>query len=303
MARMKRTLRWIALAAGIAAASAAASAADLIEQVESYYNSIFVYRSGTYVTLAFGHEGRTYLESQRNTADLLELPFPYTRRFTAAAAYAPKLERLLMVGMGGGSTSWYLHAYIPQAEVTSVELDPEMVRLAEKYYGLKSKPNFAVVEQDGRLFLMRDENSYDVILLDAYRGPFVPFHLLTREFYEIVKAHLEPGGFVAQNIEPSTMLFDSTYATLLSVFDTVDFYPSGGNSIAIAYDGPRRSDEELMEMARRRQAQYGFRYDLPDLVASRRSHELPGEEIEVLTDDFAPVNLLQAIEVHNRKWE
>jgi spermidine synthase len=99
------------------------------------------------------------------------------------------------------------------------------------------------------------------------------------------------------------MLFDSTYATLLSVFDTVDFYPSGGNSIAIAYDGPRRSDEELMEMARQRQAQYGFRYDLPELVASRRSHELPGEEIEVLTDDFAPVNLLQAIEVHNRKWE
>jgi spermidine synthase len=280
-----------------------AAAADLLEQVESYYNSIFVYQSRSYVTLAFGHEGRTYVESQRNTEDLLELPVEYTRSFTAALAYAQNLERLLMIGMGGGSTSWYMHSHMPDASITAVELDPDIVRLAEKYYDLVEQPNFDIVEADGRLFLMRDENLYDIIFVDAYRGPFVPFHLLTQEFYEIAKQRLQPGGFLAQNVEPSTMLFDSSHATLLSAFDTVDFFRASGNVIAVAYDGPRRPIEDLMQQAITRQTEYGFRYDLPELVAQRRTRETPADDIEVLTDDFAPVNILRAIEVHNRKWD
>jgi len=304
-----RFARTIAVAAAflavatIAASAKSARAADLIERVESHYNSIFVLQSGIYVTLAFGHEGRTYTESHRNTADLLELPLHYTRALTAAMAYAPDTSSLLMIGMGGGSTSWYLHEHMPDAAVTAVELDPEIVRLAEKYYGLREEPNFEIVTSDGRLFLLRDDDKYDVVFIDAYRGPFVPFHLLTTEFYEIVKTRLKPGGIVAQNIEPSTMLFDSSHATLAAVFDTVDFIHGGGNVVAMAYDGPRRTDEELRARAAERQAQFDFRYPLVDLVAERRRLVPEGEAAEPLTDDFAPVNILRAVEVHNRKWE
>lgn len=287
----------------ICALSTAAPAAEPIETVESHYNSIYVFQQGTYVTLAFGHKSRRYVESRRNTEDLLELPVEYTRALTAPLAYAEKLESLLIIGMGGGSTSWYLHKHLPDATVTAVELDPEMIRLADKYFGMKPGPGLEIVEADGRLFLVRDKTQRDVIFIDAYRGPFVPFHLLTKEFYELVKSRLAPGGVVAQNIEPSTMLFDSTYATLLEVFDQVDFIPGRGNVIAIAYDGERRAELDLMRAGRERQNAFGLRYKLTRMIGARRRHEKPGDDVKALTDDFAPVNILNAIEVHNRKWE
>lgn len=287
----------LALVAGQAVAS------ELIETVESHYNSIYVIKDRSYVTLAFGHEERRYTESRRNTEDLLELPVSYTQTMTAALAYPETLENFMMIGMGGGSISWYLHKHIPKATVTAIELDGAMIELAEKYFDMKPEPGLEIVEADGRLALVRDKRKHDIVLIDAYRGPFVPFHLLTREFYELVKSRLKPGGIIAQNIEPTTMLFDSTYATLLTVFDQVDFIPSSGNVVAIAYDGERRPELDLMRAARERQKKYGLRYPLTRMIGARRRHEAPGDDVEPLTDDFAPVNQLKAIKVHNRKWE
>ena len=295
-----RTLLALSLCLGTAGTL---RASELLETVESHYNSIFVFQNSTYITLAFGHKTRRYVESQRNTADLLELPVAYTKAMTAALAYIDTPDDLLMIGMGGGSITWYLHNHIPEASITAVELDPEMIRLAEKYYELKPQPNYNIVEADGRLFLVRDKKSYDLIFIDAYRGPFVPFHLLTREYYELVKKRLKPGGIVAQNVEPSTMLFDSTYATLLQTFETVDFIPGGGNVIAVAYDGPRRDTADLMLAAEKHEAKYKLRYKLGPMIERRKRHEKPGEDIKPLTDDFAPVNILKAVKVHNRKWQ
>ena len=134
----------------------------------------------------------------------------------------------------------YLHQYMPDAHVRVSELDPDVIELARKHFQLRENDRYRVFAMDGRLFLRRQQAQFDVILVDAYRGPFVPFHLLTREFYELAKKRLAPGGVVAQNVEPSTMLFDSAVATMRAVFETVDMYPGGGNVVVVAYDGPRR---------------------------------------------------------------
>ena len=301
---MKRPIRAVLSTIAVTIMLAAhVGASELLETVESHYNSIFVFKDRTRITLAFGHKQRRYVESTRNTEDLLELPVRYTQTMTAALAYPETLDSFLMIGMGGGSISWYLHKHLPEASVTAVELDAVMIDLAEKYFGMKPEPGLKIVEADGRLHLVRDDTRHDIILIDAYRGPFVPFHLLTKEFYALVKSRLKPGGIVAQNIEPSTMLFDSTHATLLEVFDQVDFIPSSGNVVAIAYDGDRRPELELMRAARERQKIYGLRYPLTRMIGARRRHEKPGDEVKALTDDFAPVNVLKEIKVHNRKWE
>ena len=298
--------RFKSAALGLAALALLAGqvfASELIETVESHYNSIYVFKDRSYVTLAFGHQERRYTESRRNTEDLLELPVKYTQTMTASLAYPDTLESFLIIGMGGGSISWYLHKHVPEATVTAIELDAAMIELAEKYFQMVPEPGLEIVEADGRLALVRDERKHDIILIDAYRGPFVPFHLLTKEFYELVKSRLKPGGIIAQNIEPTTMLFDSTYATLLTVFDQVDFIPSSGNVVAIGYDGERRPELDLMRAARERQKKYDLRYPLTRMIGARRRHEVPGDDVEALTDDFAPVNQLKAIQVHNRKWE
>ena len=277
------------------------AADDPIETIESIYNTILIFRRGDLITLSFGYNKRLYTESVYNTANKAELPVTYTRYMTAALAYRPEAEKLLEVGFGGGRTAWYLHSHLPELEVTSVELDPEVIRMAKKYFDVEEAENFKIAEGDGRIFMLKTDETYDVILVDAYRGPFVPFHLLTREFYQLAKRRLAEGGVLAQNIEPTTMLFDAAAATLQDVFDQVEFFVAGGNVVSVAYDGPRRSQESLMQAAEALQGSQGFYHPLPEMLADRRVlAEFP--EREPLTDDFAPVESLKAIEQHNRKW-
>ena len=123
----------------------------------------------------------------------------------------------------------------------------------------------------------------------------------TKEFYTLVKSRLAPGGVVVQNIEPSTMLFDSATATLNSVFPSVDLYEGGGNVVAIGYDGPSLRQADLLARAAKVQERYNLRYDLRTMIATRRVLQRPSGKI--LTDDFAPVETMRAIEQRNEKWK
>ncbi len=279
---------------------------NLLESKESLYNNIYVYSEPPYVSMTFGHNRRIYTESMYNTHDDRDLPVDYTRYMTASLMYAKDVHSILEIGFGGGRTSWYLHRFLPNVSVTSVELDPAVLELAKKYFGIRDEPNFQVVNRDGRLFLSESKDKYDIILIDAYRGPFVPFHLLTREFYQIVKDHLAAGGVVAQNIEPSTMLFDSAVKTINAVFPQLEFYKADGNIVTVAYDGAERKVEDLAAVAHDRDKAYGLRYSLTDMLNQRRRIDIAGGQVidasaKVLTDDFAPVETLKSIEKHNRK--
>jgi spermidine synthase len=301
------------LAAGLAASAAFASSVqaqaprELVESRESLYNNIYVYREGPYLSMTFGFNRTIYTESTYNTRDDRDLPIEYTRYMTESLVYAKTVNSVLEIGFGGGRTSWYLHRFLPDVKVTSVELDPTVVELSRKYFGVKDEPNFQVVNRDGRIFLNESKDRYDIILIDAYRGPFVPFHLLTKEFYQLVKDHLAEGGVVAQNVEPSTMLFDSAVKTVNAVFPQLDLYPAEGNVVVVAYDGPARSKEELAKAAAARQDEYKLRYSLSDMLSARKAYPAEaGSAIDpnakLLTDDFAPVESLKAIQQHNRKW-
>jgi spermidine synthase len=284
---------------------AEANGRALLQSRESLYNNIYIYREGPYVSMTFGFNRRIYTESIFNTLDDRDLPVPYTRFMTAGIIYAQNLQSILEIGFGGGRTAWYLHRFLPDARVTSVELDPDVIALSRQYFGIRDEPNFQVVNADGRTFLANAKGRYDIILIDAYRGPFVPFHLLTQEFYHLIKDHLAEGGVVVQNVEPSTMLFDSAVATMHSVFPQMEFYVAEGNVVTVAYDGNKFPATELARRAAVRQEQYGLRYELPAMLPQRKalSANTVKPDAKILTDDFAPVETLKAIEAHNRKWD
>ena len=286
------------------AASALAGERKLLVEKESLYNNIYIYSDPPLVTLKFGHNGRLYTESAYNTKDDRDLPVVYTRYMTAGLIYPKQVKSILEIGSGGGRTAWYLHRYLPDVPITTVELDPVVAELAQQHFGIKSEKNFKIATRDGRLFLRESKERYDIILIDAYRGPFVPFHLLTKEFYQAVKADLRDGGVVVQNIEPTTMLFDAAAKTIQAVFANVEFYVADGNVVTVAYDGPKRTLEDIKRVAGDRQASFKLRYDLTKMLAQRRllKSDTISAEAKVLTDDFAPVEALKAIEKHNRKW-
>ena len=293
----------LAVVAAVAGQAAPARAASetLVERVESLYNDIYVYkRPDGYMLLSFGARRLKFIESIVNPDDDMELPAYYTQSMTVAAAYADRLESAAMIGLGGGRTSWYLHKSIPELNFTAVDLDPQVVRVTAQYFNVKPEPNFDIVVLDGRMYLARNHKTFDMILVDAYRGPFVPFHLLTKEFYGLIKERLNPGGVMVQNVEPSTMLFDAAVATIGAVFPNVDFYRSSGNIVIVGYDGPRRKWDEVERTAKERQEKYKFRYDLTELLL-RRYQPTWNKSRKPLTDDFAPVEYLKAIERNNEK--
>jgi spermidine synthase len=298
-----RALSAIALAAAALAVTPARAADELklVERVESLYNDIYLYqRPDGYMILSFGARRLHYIESIVNPKDELELPAYYTQSMTVAAAYPVKLETAAMIGLGGGRTSWYLHKSIPDLKFTAVDLDPQVVRIAGQYFNVKPEGNFNIAVLDGRMYLARNQNTYDIILVDAYRGPFVPFHLLTREFYALIKQRLNPSGVVVQNVEPTTMLFDAAVVTIGAVFPNLDFFRSSGNIVIVGYDGPRKNWDALLEIAKERQVKYKFRYDLVELL-ERRYQPTWDKSRAPLTDDFAPVEYLKAIDRNNEK--
>jgi spermidine synthase len=278
----------------------------LLESRESLYNNIYIYQRSQYVILTFGHNKDLYTESVFDTGDDRNLLVTYTQFMTAGLMYAKNVHSILEIGTGGGRTAWYLHRYLPDVRVTSVELDPAVVEMSRKYFGLKDEPNFAIEAKDGRLFLSQSKDKYDVIMIDAYRGPFVPFHLLTKEFYQIVKDHLAEGGVVVQNVASDTMLFDAAMKTIGSIFPQLEYYKSDDNYVTVAYDSPARKPEDLAAVAGERDKAYGLRYKLADMLAERKAVDLNDAQAispkaTVLTDDFAPVEALKNIERHNRK--
>jgi spermidine synthase len=305
-ARRRFAAAILALACTLAPAGAAEKQQrTLIDSRESLYNQIYIYKENNLLLLTFGFNKALFTESAYNPADESELPAPYTRFMTAGLAYARNVGAILEIGFGGGRTSWYLHRALPDAPITSAELDPVVVELAHKYFGVKDEPNFKVVNEDGRQFLTRSPERYDIILLDAYHGPSVPFHLLTKEFYRLVASRLNEGGVVLQNLNPDNALFDSMVKTMATAFAQTDLYLADGNAVVAAYQGGPRSKDELARLAKERQGQLKLHYALTDLVGQRRLENLSAAvdpAAKLLTDDFAPAEALKMIDRHNRQW-
>lgn len=254
---------------------------------ESQYATTYIDRDGRYLTMRFGVNNCLFTESRYNPRDPTELPLVYTRFMTVALAYAPRAARVVDIGLGGGRIASYLHDFIPDSRVTCIELDPGVVELAQRYFGVKPGPRLELVTLDGRVYMARSTESFDLILVDAYQGTLVPFHLVTREFFAILQRRLTPGGVVVQNIMPRVLDLDRMVATARSVFPNVDLYRAGGNWVLVAHDGAAKTDAGLRARALELQQAHQLRYPLESMLSMRRANA-PAKG-QPFTDDFAPV--------------
>ncbi|HEU0248132.1 MAG TPA: fused MFS/spermidine synthase [Gaiellaceae bacterium] len=110
------------------------------------------------------------------------------------------LERVAILGNAAGTTARALGVYYPEASIDGVELDPAVSRVGRRYFAMDENPRLTVHDADARPFLRSTNVEYDLIVVDAYHQPYVPFYLATREFFRLVQEHLAPGGIVALNV-------------------------------------------------------------------------------------------------------
>jgi spermidine synthase len=274
-----------------------------VAHIETEYNDVFITRrQSNQLVMSFQVKGWDYTESITNLTDADDLPLRYAQVMTVAAIYPTAPKNILMLGLGGGSISTYLGRFLPDAVITTVEIDPGVIQAAKTYFGLRETERMRYRAADGRVFLTRNNEQYDLILLDAYRGGYVPFHLLTREFYTLVRQHLAPGGAAAFNVHDGSKLYASTVKTLGEVFPALDLYPTGiGEVIAIGTAAPLARDE-LERKAAALQGRHGLRFPLPQLLQRRldkpQAHAANGD---LITDDFAPADVYDVIGKDPRK--
>jgi spermidine synthase len=154
------------------------------------------------------------------------------------------LRSVAILGNAAGTTARALGVYYPEARVDGVELDPAVSRVGRRYFGLGDNPLLTVHDADARPFLRRTDDRYDLIVVDAYHQPYVPFYLATREFFRLARERLEPGGILALNVASvpdDDSLLDGIAGTLRHEFEDVSVWPAlRFNKILLAFDQPER---------------------------------------------------------------
>jgi spermidine synthase len=198
-------------------------------------------------------------------------------------------RRVAMLGNAAGTVARAYGHYFPNTRVDAVELDGELTAIGKRYFDLRGR-DLHLYTADARPWLAASKARYDAIFLDAYRQPYIPFYLLTREFFEDVRAHLRPGGVMIVNVghvPGSDALEKVVSATLRAVFpNVIRDVVSPDNSLVVASAGPLSSLPAAVARA-------GLSSDLrsvASLVSQRIEPALSGGS--VFTDDRAPVEWL-----------
>jgi spermidine synthase len=277
---------------------------DFVEQHDTIYNSLTVEKRGTIVELRARARGTYALESAVDLSDPLRLVVPYTRSLYAGLFFQPRPGRVLMIGLGGAGFHRLFSASYPDALLQTVELDPKVFELCRTRLAFQPTERTPVAVLDGRMFVKRDRQTWDWIILDAFRGGFVPPHLKTEEFYRECAARLSDQGVFVTNLHATSQLYYSDLKTLQAVFPQVVLFETAGRgnviACAVKYKDPVVTDPQqwpTTENIRR-----PLFVDRLDLDAIRRERiaipELP-RSARVLTDDFSPVEFLDAAKMNN----
>jgi spermidine synthase len=196
-------------------------------------------------------------------------------------------ESMLVIGNAGGTVARAFGELYPDVSIDGVEIDPEVSEAARRYMGLEDNPRLDVISADGRPYLELTDSRYDIIVVDAYHQPYIPFQLATEEFFEAVREHLNPGGVVALNVASvpgDERLSAAVGSTLLAVFPQAwTWKPLRFNELMLGFDRPV-DREELLERVGAAPPR------VAPLVPLFRSGLEPVEQTErPFTDDRAPV--------------
>jgi spermidine synthase len=247
------------------------------------------------------------LQSAMNLKDPTTLRLIYSRYTSLGFTFRPDAKKILIIGLGGGSIPKKLQKEFPALEIDVVEIDPEVIQIAKNHFNVRESNRLHLHAQDERLFLTRTANQYDIILLDAYYADAMPFHLATREFFELAQRKLTPNGIVVANlisavtgpsgkiarafvkterrVFPQTYVFAARRAENVST-DTVQ------NIIVVATKDKQRL--EIKEIVKRSIALNKglFPDPIQDIGVAYYDGPLPDQDVPVLTDDYAPTDNL-----------
>jgi spermidine synthase len=278
------------------------AATKTLYKKDSLYHHIVVTDDDGMRTLRFDRLRQSAMDL--NEPD--RMVFHYTQYLHLAMAFHDNPQRVLFIGLGGGSAPRRFHRDYPTLRIDVAELDPEVVNVAKRYFMFQESERMQVQAVDGRIFLQKTPHRYDVIVLDAYYADAIPFHLSTREFLQELKAKLTPTGILASNIIGSVQgsdskLFRSILKTLQTEFSQTYVFPVDevSNIIVIAtQEKARLGKQDAIRRSQRLEDEHKVHFPLERFAHTYVLDPIPLQDVPVLTDDYAPVDGL----LHFSAW-
>jgi predicted membrane-bound spermidine synthase len=269
----------------------AAEIGEIVYETESADNYIQVTQDGTRTLLSL-NDGHA-IHSIYDPTDLLTGgPWDY---FMIGPLFVPQdgpadLERALLIGLAAGTASKQITVGYGPVPIDGVEIDPEIVRVGREYFAM-DEPNLNVIINDGRYFLRTTDQRYDLVAVDAFQQPYIPFQLTTREFFQEVSDAMTDDGVAVMNvgrIPTDYRLVDVIASTMKDVFPHVYVIDTErySNSMVIGTRGP--SSIEQFEQNTAAQPDGPVRAVAETALTTGDIREIT-ESTTVFTDDHAPV--------------
>lgn len=202
------------------------------------------------------------VQSSFDLKNPVTLELPYTQAMLLGLVWQRTPKKIYIAGLGGGRIPQFLYHYLPQTTIDCTEIDPTVLRVAEKFFGVQLDERFQVTIQEGREYLKQktEPGHYDLMLIDVFLGNgYTPYHLVTKEFYELCNQHLSPEGLVTINLLQRDQFYAAKLKTIQSVFPQVYLFSwKGVNSIVIGSRGVLIQKSEIFERMKSLQNAYPF---------------------------------------------
>lgn len=280
----------------------------LIYENETPYSHLDVTDLGNIRTLYLN--GMTHSQMYKDRPN--DLVITYTKYFQLGFLFNPDAKNILFVGGGGFSgPKYFLNSYV-NTTIDVVEIDRNVIDAAKNYFNLsEGNPRLRVFNDDARNFLSKIDKKYDIIILDAFSKNYVPFHLMTLEYFESLKRKLNPNGVIISNLIGSgtgdtSDLFRAVYKTMSEAYPVLYVFPTNDegfvtiqNVILVATNTDIEYTKfELQKIAL--DSNINNRFFTKSIITYFFEHlyeqEIRTNDVPLLTDQFAPVeNLLNPI--------
>ena len=248
-----------------------ANISALIEQLRAgTYDKPFVVDDGKARRLHFNLD---FVQSEMRLDDPDALSFAYTQQMMAFLLFVPKPKHVVLVGLGGGSLSRYCHRHLPAAQVTTIEIDGDVIAFSELFELPGDDARLALVHADAADWFATSEARADVVLIDGCDRSGVARSLATPDFYRDVAARLRPRGLLVMNLigpaedaERHLRLAADAFAGRLMIYKL----PHGGNRLLFAFKDRRFMPDwsAINERARELKAEHGL--DFPAFARKLR---------------------------------
>ncbi|MFT5521609.1 MAG: spermidine synthase [Enterobacterales bacterium] len=272
--------------------------AKILHSEKSLYRNIIVEEKSGRRCMIFGrlskHPDQQSCIDRENPDYLV---FSYTKLVMAGLAMQPNPKSILIVGLGGGTLPMSFEKVYPNTKIDTVEIDISVLNVAKQWFDYTESDNQNTHTIDGRVFVkrqLRRNKQYDLVILDAFNGDYIPEHLMTEEFLNEIKQSLNSEGLLIANTFSRNKLYHNESVTYQKVFGKFNYIHSkrSGNRIIYAKKNGNPYEKSLLKNDRiiRELTEIGVNFvEFEKLLTNEPDWK---ENARPLTDQYSPANLL-----------